>query len=463
MPVHVDEFRTDEGVTFDTPIFPATASRSVVLSDFGLTLRKLDTDQTKYDPMGKYYETVVTLENWKAEGLTELFGFETIGFVDPIIENQDPLTAAKISFQLSNDDGATWLVWVDGPDAWLPAVGIYAGLFNDETTVDLRFPLFPFSAPRQLRLRVKLTPGLSGIQRPVLFDTIIYNKHRMDLYEDVTRSMKRYIDDAIHVPMFFYADISVPSPTVLVEQEIGLDVKIVEPIKVFNTTTDPGKNIDLFVAIAPDGRTILMSGPQVGKIEVQFVGVPDVFIGAEEFFQISKIPSVVVSVTSMKQYLNIRNRAPERERSLARMVGRMQFTRLYYRIKATVRVQSSLKREALQMTDAIERILDQGQCFKSVSNGECYCVMEQINSVAEDRVAQGLFVGAVNLDIIGKIWLTDEIEPGTKEGLAGLAAIDGKVPLVREVELSVGGVFTCNLNIPPHLRRVYRERFPIND
>jgi hypothetical protein len=305
-------------------------------------------------------------------------------------------------------------------------------------------PLFPFSSPHQVRLKVLLTPGAGGLQRPVLKNTIIFNKHTMDLYEDVTRSLKRCLDAEIKVPMFFIAEIATPCDTVEVERDIGLDVTVVPPIKVYNLTTDPARNIDLFASLGgPNNRTVTMVSPQVGQIEVQFVGVPEVFIGAEEFFQISKIPSVVVFVNKMTQYLSIRVRTPELERSISRKEGRLQFARLYYIIDATVRVQSSLKREALQMTDAVARVLDQGDTCPSVANGEHYCVMEQYNEVAEDRIAQGLFVGAVNLKILGKIWLKDEqVSLG---------------PLVEKVNTNVGAQFTCNLNLPSHLRRVYRE------
>lgn len=456
MPVRVEDLTSDVGMGFEIPVLPATAEKAVVLPDSGLTLRKLDLDQTKFDASGKYYETIVALPNWVAEGLTELFGFETVQSVEPVIQNQDPLTLPSVTYQLSVDGGTTWLVWVDGPDAWLPAVGLYAGVFNDEETVDRRIPLLPFGDPRQVRFQVKLTPGLGGIQRPILTYMTIYNKHRMDLYEDVTRSLKRYIDANIKVPMFFFAEVASPSTTVVVEREPGLDVTITPPIKVYNTTTDPGKNINLFSFLDPDGRTIHMVGPQVGQIEVQFTGVPEVFVGAEDFIQISKIPSIVAIVTQMTQYLDVRHRAPESERSLSRMEGRLQFTRLYYKIQASVKSQSALKREALQMTDAVARILDQGQCFNSVANGECYCVFQQKAEVAEDRIAQGLFVGSVNLEILGKVWLTDEI---TDE--SNLPLIDRKIPLVRTPVVSVGAENSCNLNLPPHRRRVYRENFNV--
>ncbi|HUU59212.1 MAG TPA: hypothetical protein VMZ50_06695, partial [Phycisphaerae bacterium] len=111
-------------------------------------------------------------------------------------------------------------------------------------------------------------------------------------------------------------------------------------------------------------------------------------------------------------------------------------------INATVRVQSSLKRQANQMTDAICRILDKGDIFPSAGLGDHYCVMENISQVQEDQLAKGLYVGAVNLKILGKVWKKPAPEP---------------TELVQEIVCSVTAQFTCNLNLPPHLRNVYRE------
>jgi hypothetical protein len=96
------------------------------------------------------------------------------------------------------------------------------------------------------------------------------------------------------------------------------------------------------------------------------------------------------------------------------------------------------------MTDAIARILDKGDFFYSVANGEKYCVFAQDSSVREDRVAQGIWVGSVNIVVFGKMWL----------GRQDPADLD----VIREIVLSIGGQNTCNLLLPEHLRRVYRER-----
>lgn len=453
MPVRIDEMTKDEGMAFEEPLLPSLARKAVLLPDgVGLTLRKLAIDGTRYDPGGKYQETTIQLENWVAEGLTELFGFEVDQGVEPVIAGQPPASAAYLGFQCSIDGGASYLVW--SGSAWVPAVGVYASIFNDVATVDQRIPLLPFGFPRQVRLRVRMTPGANGIQRPLLRTTYIFNQHKMDLFEDVTRSLKRYIDATIQVPMYFLAECPAPKQTIVIERDgPGLDVQVVPTsIKAFNTTLDPGRNVNLFQSFDPDKRRVTMISPQTGQIELQFVGIPDVFIGAEDFFQVSKIPSVVVVVNRIEQYLAIRTHAPEMERSISRKVGRLQFHRLYYFIYATVRVQSSLKREACQMTEDICRILDQGDEFNSVANGDHYCVTMQQNEIAEDRVAEGLFVGAVNLKILGKCWLQGEVTDEANE-----AIINGTIPLVQTVNTFVGSDDLSTLNLPPYLRRVYRE------
>lgn len=453
MSVRVETLTDPLTVTIEPPPSPSTTLRAVVLSDEeGVTLVKLDPFMEQYDPAGMYYEAVVQAPNWVAEGLTGYYGFDAVYLLDPAIEGLPVDQWASLGFQLSNDGGTTWRVWVDGPDAWLPATGILDGVFNDERTVDKRIPLFPFDVKKQLRFRIKLIPGANGLQRPILQTLFIYNDHDMDIYEDVTRSLKRYIDANIQVPMHYMAELSAPSSTITIEKDVGLDVKVAEPIKVYNLGTDPGRNINLYQSLGgPDNRTIIMVGPQVGQVEVTFVGVPDVFVSAEEFFNVSKIPSIVIFVTNVSAYSEIRSHAPEDEKSIARQEGRLEFPRVYYKISITVRVQSSLKREALRMTDDIARILDQGDAFVSVASGENYCVYEQTNEVSEDRIAQGLYVGALNIVVMGKVWLKEEL-PGGEQ-----------VPLVTEVNAFVQGQNTCNLLIPARLRRIYRERLTIKE
>lgn len=448
MPIRVESLADPTGVVIETPTPPGVADRAVVIPEEGVTLVRLDVDRDRYAADGKYYEGVIQVPNWIANGLTGYFGFETFGYVDPVIPGLPAAQAANLAFQLSNDDGATWRIWVDGPDAWVPAVGPLEGVFNDEAMVDRRIPIFPFISPKQLKIRVKLIPGANGLQKPVLQNIYIYNNHTMDIYEDVTRSMKRYLDANVAVSMHYMAELASPSLTVTIEKDVGLDVRVMEPITVYNLGVDPGRNINLFASLGgPDGRTVAMVGPQIGQVEINFTGAPDVFVSAEDFLNISKIPSIVIYVTRLEQYLDIKSWAPERERSLSRMEGKSQTARVYYKITAVVRVQSSLKREALRMTDVLSRILDQGGVFNSVASGEGYGILEQLNEVSEDRIAQGLYVGAITILIMGKIWLHGEEAEH----------------LVSEVGLSIGSEHTCNLLLPAHLRRVYREKVEIKE
>ncbi len=457
MPSHVDTITVDAGMEFEEPVPPKKVRRAVVLGEvLGLTLRRTNAAETNFDPTGKYRETRVALPNWKPGGIEELFGFECCEALDPVIVGQDDSDKATITYQVSTDGGTTWLTWDAGSSAWVEATGVLDDFFVDKTTLDKNLSLIPFNDERQIRLRVKLTPGSNGRQRPALLWTTLYHSVRLDLYEDVTRSLKRYIDGAIQVPMFYCqeglsAANSVTIPTSTSDPatgglgEIGYDVDVAEPIKVYNLTNDPGRLIDLFGGLS--GRTVTFIGPQTGQVEVQFVGIPSVFIGAEEFFQLSKIPSVVVVVDRMEDYDLIRTFQGEKERSIANLKGRFQEARVPYNIYASVRVQSSLKREALQMMDALSRILDKGDVFPSVALGENYCVLEQTNQVEEDRVAQGLFVGNLTLRIYGKVWLK-----------APAQTLD----LVQQTKLLVGAQVSCNLNLPPHLRNVYREQTTVD-
>jgi hypothetical protein len=454
MPTREGKLRSDSGLVFEVPVPPETAERAVLMPETGLTLRKLDAAKTKYDPTGSYFETIVELPNWKAEGITELYGFESTEGLQPVIAKQSDADKAAIGYQASNDDGATWLTW-DG-SSWEEAIGVLAGVFIDKKTLDERIILFPFSTTedRQIRLRVKLTPGASGRQRPILRSFVIYSSITMDLYEDVSRSIKRYLDREFRIPMCFISSVTGATSITIPDSssnpniqpsEPGFDVAIEEPAAVYNLTTDPQRLVNLFSSLS--GRTLTILGPQTGALEAQFTGVPDIFIGAEEFFQLSKIPSVAITVDRLEQYNRIRYWEHEQERSIGRGVGRNIRPRQYYWIYVTIRVQSSLKQQSRRMVDAISRILDKSDEFPSVDLGDNYCVYDQTNELQEDRIADGLFVGTINLKILGKVWLKDP-EPETE--------------LVQQVRILTGSEFTCNLNLPRHLRNVYREESTID-
>lgn len=441
MPVHVYCMR-ESGVGVE-PALPGKAERAVTDPDIGTSLVKLNLDETQYAADGKYYESWATTPNLVGEKIKDLFGLQVFWLPFPEIPNLPESEMASVALQVSNDGGATWLVWQDSSSAWVPATGILDGFYNDVETVDRRIPLLQWTDPHQIMFKIRMTPGAGGYQRPLVFALALYNTHDMDISEDCARSVKRYLDRTINVPMYYMAELGSPSSSITIDDGIGLDVTVAEPITVYNLTVDPARNINLFSSLGgPNNRTIALLSPQTGQLEVRFRGVPDVFIGAEEFFQISKMPSVVVFTPRMAQYNATRHWEPEAEISKARGEARQTKPRQLYKIEMSIRVQSSLNREARQMTDAIARILDKGDFFYSVANGEKYCVIDQSSSVREDRVAQGIWVGAVNIVLFGKMWFGEPED----------------AYLVREIILWVGGQHTCNLLLPEHLRRVYRER-----
>ena len=441
MPVHVYCMREPDVGVEPPPV--GKLPKAVSLEDIGAVLVRLNPDQTSYAADGKYYESWVTTPNLVGEKITSLFGLQVIWLPDPEIPRLPESERASVALQVSNDGGTTWLVWQDSSSAWVPAIGVLDGYYNTVETVDRRIPLLQWTDPHQIMFRIRMTPGANGLQRPIVFGIALFNNHDMDISEDCARSVKRYLDRTINVPMYYMAELGAPSSAITIDQGIGLDVTVAEPITVYNLTLDPARNVNLFSSLGgPSNRTINLISPQTGQVEVRFRGIPDVFLGAEEFFQISKMPSVVVFTPRMSQYNATRHWEPEKEISEARGEARQTKPRQLYRIEMSIRVQSSLNREARQMTDAIARILDKGEFFYSVANGEKYCVFDQSSSVREDRVAQGIWVGSVNIVVFGKMWLGEPED----------------AYLVREIVLSIGGQHTCNLLLPEYLRRVYRER-----
>ncbi|HUU58300.1 MAG TPA: hypothetical protein VMZ50_02050, partial [Phycisphaerae bacterium] len=299
--------RNISGLTIPAPVPPKAAERAVVLPDLGLTLRRLNPAETVYDPAGLYLEEIVELPDWRTEDVDALFGFQTCELVDPVIANQADADKATLGYQVSNDGGTSWLVFDTGGGMWVPATGAISGTFMTSLEVDTYLHLLPVADnPRSVRIRVRLSPGASGRQRPVLERYHIFHDTELDLMHDVSISLRRFIEGAVKVPMFFITELGAATGTITIPDsssnpadqpsEPGFDVTIAEPVEAYNLTVDPKRLSNLFGTLSGRTVTLIAAQPAGDKVEVAFTGLPDVFISAEEFFQLSKIPSIVVSV-----------------------------------------------------------------------------------------------------------------------------------------------------------------------
>ena len=192
--------------------------------------------------------------------------------------------------------------------------------------------------------------------------------------------------------------------------EVILDtgLKVAEPVEVFDLTADPDRPEDLFAGLA--GKTVSLSAPATGVVEVSFIGRPPVHIASDVDYQLSEIPSVVLQLTRVTEVRKLRSGDRKLDWALARGLVRERLQPVWLAADLLISCQSERKRETLAMTDALARILEQERTVRSLATGETYTVTVYGPSNLADQVAEGLAVIQTAVTLQGPAWLGEAEE-----------------------------------------------------
>lgn len=427
-------FEREEDLTFETPL-PMKVERAVRLTTrkcTALTLRRLNSDETAYDPGGKYFETRVVLPNHKANALTELTGFRADEFTTEEF-------GGSIGYQLSNDDGVIWRTFDTGSMSWVPAVGLFLDVFVSQATVEARIGVFPLTPAKQLRIRVKLTPSVDGSKRPLLRNAVVYTEYDYDFVEDLARSLKHHLEKTVRVRTRWVEN-ATAAPTIVVDS--GLRVS--GPVRVFNLSTDPDRTIDLFVAVNPDGKTVVLSSAQTGKVEVNYFGIPEVFLAAEENYQLGTIPAVIVTEPTITNRRGLDELDVEYDINRETLLARRRAHRTHFDANIVLLCQAQLEHLAGSLGDAVEKALWPSRAILSEATGELFSILNVGPKAQVNQSTRSLFVRNVPTTLGGKAWLRPEyvelhvaekiittVVPASEEQTGG-AAGDGFVEVVPQ-------------------------------
>lgn len=395
MPQHHVLLNTPERVVAITPPIAVDAQeRAVLACGAGVKLRRLSSDETRYDSRGLYKEAVVTLENWKARGLLSLYGFQAD-------EQAAGDFAGVIGYQLSPDAGVTWYVFDTVGIAWVVAVGAFVSVYNPQEVVDEQIQTFPVIAlpGGQVQVRARLTPEVGGRRTPVLQRVTLMAELDYDYERDVIVSLKHYIEQNLKVRSTWRETLSVAAASTLIKTDWA---QVLAPVRVFNLTADPGRTVNLFLSVV--GKTVNFTAPQVGDIEVQFFGVPKVFISAEENYQLSTIPSVVLNTPTISERRDLRNGNGEVDRAIARGKAKTRPGRQFFDGTVTIGCQAALKHEALAISDGMKPVFSQERVVMSEATGEPMTIVTATPISQGDQLARSLFVENWNVVLGGKAW-----------------------------------------------------------
>jgi len=144
-------------------------------------------------------------------------------------------------------------------------------------------------------------------------------------------------------------------------------------------------------------------------IEANFMARPPVYIAAEEFMQLSSIPSIVVQLMNVKERRDMRWGNDEIDWALARRRARRNVHRVWFDSEFRISCQSDLRAETIRMSDAVNRALTHHQFITSLANGDDMPVPYATPLSGSDRIAQGLYVRDYVCTVYGKTWLRPEL------------------------------------------------------
>lgn len=380
----------------EPPINVNGAARVVILDGRGAQLRRMNDDETAYGVGGDYKESWIVCPNWKATGLVDLYGFR-VDWVDSGAIIPD-VFGGGVAYQLSNDNGITWLYF--NGTSWVTAVNQW----NTEAEVDYNIPSFPLTSQKQVRVRIKLTPTTGGKKTPLIRRVTIYGDLSYDLHDDLLRSMKHWLEQHVWLSEQYFGELDNSDFLTTVDKKWE---EFSGPVTVYNLTTDPGRMTNLFQTFVSGG--IQLTSRQTGFIEASFMARPAVFIGAEEFIQLSTLPSIVVSLTNLKERRDLRIGNREIDYAHERRRARVGLSRTWFDADFRISCQSDLVHESVTMADAINRALTYHQQVFSESTGEDMRVPKATPFTPSNRVAQGLYVRDYICTLYCKAWLRRDL------------------------------------------------------
>lgn len=389
----------EDTFTYEPPITP-DAARRVVINHGKIQLRRLDVDEKTFAPWGVYKESWVIFPNYKASGISDLYGFETIW------RNQGQCKSdafgGEVSFQLSNDNGTTWYTIDSG--AWVEATGPLANTWATIQEVDLHIPDFPLTEEKQIRVKMRLTPADSGNSTPQVWKLSFFVGLDYDFTEDILRSTKHHLEDNVRVEAFVAGEVVHTDLFAPEHQWEILDT----PAEIYNVTTDPDKTTNLFDSF--DNGAIRLTSEQTGFLQGRIHARPPVYIeAAEDFIEISQNPAIIISDTTITKLAYLQNGAGETDYARERGLCRDNITRTYFDAQLRVHTQSAVLLESKKLTDAVHRALTQYEYILSEATGETMPIPSVTPDSLGNRVATGLFSKTISCTLYGKAWLRNDL------------------------------------------------------
>lgn len=258
----------------------------VVAEDGRAFIRRVGGDPARYDRAGNVLASAsFTTSHTSMSGLTEVFG------LDVTAEWPDGSSAsAAVSVQVSVN-GEDFLAWTGA--AWEAQEDdeVYNSLevFNDHCHA------LQLTNPRSLGFRVKLTA--SGGLSPILKGVHAFVEWRYDPRMDIFEMLRDRLAQ-LRVPLDIIHRMAAAGTTLPLRP--GYVVDGTKAIKVYNLTTDPLQNTNLFSGWNSGASTLTMTGAQASGSNILvkcFGSAPVSLVKQDEVLKKTELPVTTVRLT----------------------------------------------------------------------------------------------------------------------------------------------------------------------
>lgn len=272
---------------YDTTVYGEDVPAGVATLK-GAWIRRVAGDPTQYSRTGTLLdEAIFETHHIQMDALTEVFG---LGLRSTFVKSKRD-ASAFIGVQVSLDNGASFLAWVGG--AWVAQDPDEE--YTSRAVFDQNCATLPLVNPRNLGFRFRLRRDEAEDDTPVLQGVRAYVEWGYDPHYDVYSTILTKFKEDFRVPVSHQLRLSADTSTVVLNTEYTVDPG--GDMEVFNTSTDPNKNVDLFATYVSNTRTITLSSEQESGSEllVKFFGIADVIVvRQDEMVHATKLPITVV-------------------------------------------------------------------------------------------------------------------------------------------------------------------------
>lgn len=195
----------------------------------------------------------------------------------------DPL--GSIKHQVAFDGVATWKYWngtafvaATTSDHWNTDVQMSTGLAT----------ITSGTIYKKIKFRTKITTSQDA--SPKLYSISLFYELRYDFDESMMRSVKKFIEANVSIRSYYKQQLAAASSTVTISHPLT----VTGVTAAFNTTTDPNKEVNIY--LSRSGNVVTLTSAQVlgSIIEVVFTGTAPVLLSAEPESNEGDTPAVLI-------------------------------------------------------------------------------------------------------------------------------------------------------------------------